>query len=577
MPAASVSQRPHRRARLVLSAADHEHFLEHGFVVVKRALSPARLARTLSELDAGIRVSGSPTEAERERLTPVLTASVRGKIRRAVAELTAGLGAPHPDLVSLTLQSRPYEPNQEWSARTTHVDGDYPTLMPNFLALGALLFLTRVESRGGALLYYPGSQRKYRAVMARSFAAPKNGLPDLPDLPGAETLGRPLEFLAEPGDTLIFHHLFAHAASRNCQDPGARHAILSWWRPERRVVPGARPASRMSTLEKANSARYLSKRFGVEPPLPDVAGDRPTVRVLAEGLPASGIRAHAVLHFGGMAHRFVVEGKAPAKVRLLRSRDLRDWREVACSIPEAPALGPIGSLAVFQWDLDVVLAVTHPDRIRIWGSRDLAEWTELGSHAAAASFAAPHFNRNAFNATRFAMGCVLFLSHPTDRRRLLCRWGSSWSDLSAGLRDAACAATGARMDDAVVAPVFGEYISGLVVDVASDPISPSPSTSTSTSAWGRQGGSRPMYALSDESAHYAGPLIPLRFSTPGPPRRIRVYARAEEYWMVGYVRAVNGANRFFWGGIDWSVRPARLVEIASARALQNAFFTLGMR
>ena len=86
-----------------------------------------------------------------------------------------------------------------------------------------------------------------------------------------------------------------------------------------------------------------------------------------------------------------------------------------------------------------------------------------------------------------------------------------------GLREAACVEASARLEDAIVAPVFGEYISGLVVDVSS---ASAPETS---------GGSRPMYALSDESAHYPGPLTPLRFSTPEPPRRIRVYGRAEEY------------------------------------------------
>jgi hypothetical protein len=266
-----------------------------------------------------------------------------------------------------------------------------------------------------------------------------------------------------------------------------------------------------------------------------------------------------VLHFDGIAHRFTVEENAPTCFRVLRSRDLREWKRAEVSLPAAADLGPVSSIGLLQWSLSVVAAVTHRDGVRIWESQRLDEWTEVGVREEAAVCAVPHFNANIFNATRFAEGCVLFLVPAADRRRLLCRWGPAWRDLSAGVREAAAAPPGTEFDDATMAPVFGQAVFALVADVSAG------------------GASRPMYSLSEDSAAYSEPLVPLRFSTPTPPRRLRVYARGENYWMVGYLRRVHGQDRFFWGRIDWDRKRVEISEIDSARALRSAFFVLGIR
>jgi hypothetical protein len=529
----------------ILCRADHDHFLEHGFVVLRGLVQESTIARVRSRVEASAAARARHPERPTD-WTPTLMPCLDANLRHAVAELMPDRAS---ELVSLTLQSRPYEPDASWSMRPPHVDGDYPTLMPNFLTLATLVFLTPARRHGGALVYFSGSHRRYRAAMARSFAAPKTGLPDL---------GRPLQLAAEPGDVIVFHHLFGHAISANVRAAWTRHAALAWWRAPERVVPGSRSFSRMSTVEKSNSARYLRRHFNLLPPLPRVSTDERTASRLAHGEPAPGVTAHAILQFRGMAHRLVATADA-ATIQLQTSRDLRRWRSRVLPLPPRDDLGPIRSIALMQWSADIVAVVGHAWGIRICTTRDLEDWRELAVRRGAPVCGIPHFNRNGVNATRFAEGCVLLHVLATDRSRLLCAWGPAWNDLSAGLSVAAQAPAAASFDDVMTAPVFGEFLFGLIADVRT------------------RTGLRPMVALSDDSARYPGPLQPLRYSTTTAPARIRVYARAEKYWLVTYIRETHRQRRFFWGTIDWSDGLGRLNEIRTSSALREAFFVLGIR
>src|SRR5207248_6903012 len=125
---------------------------------------------------------------------------------------------------------------------------------------------------------------------------------------------------------LLFHHLLGHAGSRNVSDPTTRHALLARWHPQRRIVPGARPFEEMTTIERANSTRYLHHRYGAPHRLPDLAIDDRTTRALGAGFGVpGGIRAHAVLRYGGLTHLFFVDGAEPATIRHVHSRNWVDW------------------------------------------------------------------------------------------------------------------------------------------------------------------------------------------------------------------------------------------------------------
>ena len=122
----------------VLSAADHEHFLEHGYVVVPNAVSPGTIAAVLPELEE---------DNGRGRDLPGIRACASERLIAAVAELL-GPGNEPVRKTSGRDMVRPYEPEAHWGGMSAHVDDAYPTLMPNGWAIGCFLFLTRVRSRG---------------------------------------------------------------------------------------------------------------------------------------------------------------------------------------------------------------------------------------------------------------------------------------------------------------------------------------------------------------------------------------------------------------------------------------------
>ena len=143
-------------------------------------------------------------------------------------------------------------------------------------------------------------------------------------------------------------------------------------------------------------------------------------------------------------------------------------------------------------------------------------------------------------------------------------WGDEWRDAAAwtGWARIGAAPDGSSVLDAFVKPVLGEAEYGLIVDVREP---------------GASASSRPFYALSGDSARFEEPVQPITFSTPTPPRQLRVYARARRYWLVTHLRRVDGQDRIFWGRIDWDKTPIALEEIDSAQALEEALYVIGLK
>ena len=225
----------------VLSAADHEHFLEHGYVVVANAVSPETISAVLPELEE---------DNDKGRDLPGIRACASERLIAAVAELF-GPGNEPVRKTSGRDMVRPYEPEAHWGGLTAHVDDAYPTLMPNGWAIGCFLFLTRVRSRGGAFIFFPGSPWRNRGLMEENWQAAKDAVA----LP--ENSGPPREFLAEPGDAILFHHLMGHCGSPNVSDPGGD--------PARRADPLA-PAAAHRPRDEA-VGRHDDRREGELRPL----------------------------------------------------------------------------------------------------------------------------------------------------------------------------------------------------------------------------------------------------------------------------------------------------------------------
>src|SRR5262249_43933019 len=132
------------------------------------------------------------------------------------------------------------------------------TIMPGSWAVGLFVFLTRVPSHGGAFILFPGSYRNYRRLFSVSPEVIKSQVSPI------ENSGPYMEFLAEPGDAVIFHHAMGHTGSTNITNPQTRLALLTRYYPRPRICPGNKPLEAMSTIEKANSLRYFRERYGTE-------------------------------------------------------------------------------------------------------------------------------------------------------------------------------------------------------------------------------------------------------------------------------------------------------------------------
>ncbi len=481
----------------------------------------------------------------------LVTVCARHALRRAVAELLGVNVGVELAVAGAIPKSR--EATATWAPPRPHMDGDYPVMMPNGWVAGAILFLTPVGSQEGAFLAYPGSHLRQRTRAAR--------------LPGGLRGGTPLdeagpfeEVLVQAGDVVLFHPLLVHSGSPNRCGKRSRLALHSWWCGRARVVPGGKPFAAMSTIEKGWSPRYLESRFGVPRAIPACTPGPRQSLALHRGIGTKrAIAAYTLLNRGDHIERLVVEKGGPPKAGVVRSdvsRDLVSWRtidRVLC----APA--SIRSLAHFEWGDELILAVASREglelRVRDGSSGAFSRRAVVPN----ATCGCPHFNVNAVNSTRFAAGAVLFFVTREDGARVRCRWGATWDRLDAGEVVAAEACPGVRIIDVQVRPVNAGTVFAMIADFET------------------KEGSHPAYVLSDDSALYTGSFRPLRFDVPVPPRRLRVVARAQGYWLVSYLRCEGGSVRMFWGELDWERKPIAVREIRSASALRDAFHVTGLR
>jgi hypothetical protein len=224
---------------------------------------------------------------------------------------------------------------------------------------------------------------------------------------------------------------------------------------------------------------------------------------------------------------------------------------------------PIRALSLFQQGSDILLFVgttsTAP-KTRILMSHDLHTWSPLTDlpHSVCG---AGHFTTD--YGSKHARGNVAFVVSPSQPAVVQARWGDEWADAAAWTNQAPVAEVGpgSAILDAFVKPTLGEAQFALIADVRQRGAPDEPA---------------PFYALSQDSARYEA-LQPLAFATPTPPRQIRVYARARHFWLVTYLRRLDGRDRLFWGTIDWEKEPLTLEEIDMAAALDEAFYVVGLK
>ena len=535
----------------VLTPEDIDCFVMQGYVVVKNAVPPEQIAAAVAFLEGGDYAgdvgaanfrapSGSDVEA-------CLNATVFGALRELF-----GPEYPFEENRGASDMPRVYQQGREWKSQPAHVDDDYPTLMPANWAIGMFLFLTKARSQGGAFQLASGSPFRYRE-------AARDNPETLSAIAANPALSDPIsEYLAEPGDLLLFHHLMGHAGSDNVSDPATRHALLARFHPHRRIVPGAKPFAAMSPIEKVNSARYLRERENqtdATNALPDLSRTAEINETLTQGFAApDSIIAHMPFLSNGVPHYLFVSADAATSVLY------------APALPMTHSKGgvalhtshEISYLHRIEREMEFSLIVDEFNGPKLW-TGDPTKRTLLNLHFEIITFASAHYCSDF--GSKIARGNILCYGTLDAPNRILGAWGRSWDEAIANRQDALIAETepGSVVADAFVRPVLGEGRFALIADVRDT----------------TSGEIQVCFAQSSDAAHFPDALSPIAAPAALTFRQIRVLARARNYWLVTYLADVEGKARIFMGFIDWEKTPATLEPIRDRNGLSDAYHIVG--
>jgi hypothetical protein len=533
----------------VLTATHHRQFLDSGYVLLRGLIPQEAVDAAVAALESSPQARDCiPGERpvfhydipEVERCIPL------GTLQCAISEL-AGPDAPlstPPKLVYIP-RAHTDTPN---SQKRWHIDLVTPMLTPDLWAVNTFVFLTRVRAGGGAFHFVPGSPRRLRAAMLRDsigFSFRADGAEASQDQPDG------IEFLAEPGDVLLYSYLLSHDASANLTDAQTRHAFGGGtWGPLSRLDLRGKPVDAMSTLEKANSTRYQRT---VDPAIPDYApaDDGPRSPQLAGRL-----RSHATLRLGGRVRIVAVDDARPNVVRQFSSTNWADWQE------EAPLELESGA-SIARVDLEDraerMLLVSVIDAggnhsVRRFVEEDgLARWREDapaidGALSAESAFAHPVYG------SREAYGVADFFVTAADPSRL--RWTCEMIGLGGEKRHGVVAEVGGgrRIVDFLLKPGFPSQ--HCLVAELEEPD-------------GRRG---LWYAHSPTIDAFDEALQPLTVDGEAV-RGLRLHERARGYWLVSYI---GDDSAIRWGAIDWEEQRPRLRALNTADALRDALGIVGL-
>ena len=529
----------------ILSPEDHRHFVEYGFVVLPNILSEDEIKEVLP----------APTITDDLSLDQIqIDALTSSRLITAIEELF-GSGAGVVQKGGSRDMERVFEPHADWGSFSAHVDDAYPTIMPNGWAVGCFLFLTPVRSGGGAFIYFPGSSWRYRQLMERNWQVVKEAA-SAPEHSGA---GK--ECLVSSGDAILFHHLMGHCGSPNVSDPEVtRHAILTRWRPRERVVPGMKPFSDMSTIEKANSARYAAHRKQVSRSTATDNSDK-SVTVLRDGF--SGLEkpaSMAVLHHDGGIHLLYADSvRKNGVIHHMVSTDFVSWErrdDLAVSVDD------VHTLQLHQYGYDVILAITTASGCAVlFSSQNWTDWKVLDKIDDCLT-ATPWYTYDKYP-SEVAKEHTLFTVMRDDPDKVHCRSGEDWCQMSTWLTDGISirAADGKRITDVAVAAQYSDRDCAFVVDLCGDV---------------KKGATHPSYALTTETAASGGLLQSLPFFGNIHPWCIRILHRAQNYWMVGFLHRGQKEDRLMWGAIDWLHHTPTLIQINGPAELDEVRKIVGL-
>lgn len=122
------------------------------------------------------------------------------------------------------------EPAPWLGARAPHLD--FPVYAPLRTLANFVLYLSDVEERGGAFMYWPGSHHiawdYFRRNPADYLSQGERSQDQTFAILTNDMAGEPIEFLGKAGDMMLWNSLLLHSASVNTR-PQARYAIFGRW------------------------------------------------------------------------------------------------------------------------------------------------------------------------------------------------------------------------------------------------------------------------------------------------------------------------------------------------------------
>lgn len=538
----------------VLAPADHEYFIEHGYVVVHDVIPPELIARTVAMLESAT-YEGRPGDSNYKPVRDELLAEcVTERLRRAVQEI--GGDVPVTPFGELPMdRPRQHQPDQEWHHEGSHVDAADPCVHPDLFALGVFLALTKMPPHGGAFMVAPSSPRSFRKLGSR------RGYESIWTAALDQLSGRMVEFLAEPGDAIIWQHLMGHAASVNTSNPQTRHVLDLRFGAELPADQGEKPFEEMSTLERANSLRYLASRFGNGFVLPDVSDDASTASALRAGFgAASPIIAQVAFRWEGATYIAHVIASEPDTVTLARTTDWINWE------PVVTIASPVGAVRSLHFDAryGATLTVAGESSSAILNTEDIDSWRQVTKVQGLRLLRQRYVIQK--NCAKGARGQVCFYIDPARANQV--RWRSATKDensdqginLFAGVGcwpsdGVACALPGdAIIEDALITATRDTSRFALVADVAGSPV----------------------FEVSDLIDEFTGDVAPLRYDADTTPRQMRIYERARDVWLVTYLRRQADDVRVHWGVIDWTAEHPGVREVTTGSALRQGLGRVGL-
>jgi len=345
-----------------------------------------------------------------------------------------------------------------------------------------------------------------------------------------------------------------HTGSDNITDATTRHALLTRWRPFKRIVPGTKSFDQMSTIEKANSARYLEHHFDLDLQVQHTPTDKKAVTLLRDGFAGLGqVLTYALLHFEGQAQLIFVTAEDPTLIRRLCSDDFIRWQDTD---PLPLNAGSIRALHLHQYGFAAILAITT----QVYSSDDFVHWNPL-TQLHQSQTTTPWYVYAKYP-SKIAGGQALFVVPDSDSSQAVCRWGEDWPSAAQGTEESVAvqAPQGCRINDLIIAARFSDSQCAFVADVQCNETAPP----------------QPHYILPQDIAITDGALQPLAYTSDTPPHHIRIFNRGPSYWLLTFLRRCDQQDHLFWGYIDWDESPPTLRSLSTAVAFDEAKSIVGL-